>query len=230
MKKTFISVLLAVCLVFTFMLTACTNNNGGNNPTENDPPSGESNVLVVYFSASGNTEKVANYIADATDGEKFELVPVNPYTSADLNYGNANSRVSREHNDESLRDIELVSTTVETWDAYNVIFIGYPIWWQIAAWPVNNFVKNNDFTGKTVIPFATSASSGLGNSGTLLAEMAGTGDWKEGRRFSSSVSQSTVTDWVNSLNLPKKPETPTTPVTPEQPETPVTPADRKSVV
>lgn len=225
MKKTFISVLLAVCLVFTFMLTACTNNNGGNNPTENDPPSGESNVLVVYFSASGNTEKVANYIADATDGEKFELVPVNPYTSADLNYGNANSRVSREHNDESLRDIELVSTTVETWDAYNVIFIGYPIWWQIAAWPVNNFVKNNDFTGKTVIPFATSASSGLGNSGTLLAEMAGTGDWKEGRRFSSSVSQSTVTDWVNSLNLPKKPETPTTPVTPEQPETPVTPAE-----
>ena len=218
MKKAFISILLSVCLVFTLMLTACNNNKGTDSPGSNTPSQGESgsnqggenepsvtgNVLVVYFSASGNTEKAANYIAAAANAKTFELVPVNPYTSADLNYGNQNSRVSREHNDESLRDTELVSTVVENWESYDVVFIGYPIWWQIAAWPVNNFVKNNDFTGKTVIPFATSASSGIGQSGTLLAEMAGTGNWQEGRRFSSSVSQSTVTEWVNSLNLPKK--------------------------
>ena len=81
------------------------------------------------------------------------------------------------------------------------MFIGYPIWWQIAAWPVNNFVKNNDFTGKTVIPFCTSTSSGLGESGKLLAEMAGTGNWLEGERFRESVSQSDVDEWIKSLNL-----------------------------
>ncbi len=84
---------------------------------------------------------------------------------------------------------------------YNTVYIGYPIWWGIAAWPVNNFVKGNDFTGKTVIPFCTSASSGIGDSGTLLAEMAGTGDWQDGQRFSSGASVSDVEDWVASLTV-----------------------------
>ena len=78
---------------------------------------------------------------------------------------------------------------------------GYPIWWGIAAWPVDNFVKGNDFTGKTVIPFCTSSSSGLGDSGNLLEEMAGTGDWQEGHRFSSGASDADAADWVASLNL-----------------------------
>ena len=105
----------------------------------------------------------------------------------------------REHDDESLRDIELVADTVENWDSYDTVFIGYPIWWGIAAWPVNGFIEANDFTGKTVIPFCTFSNSGLGESGELLAEMAGTGDWQEGQRFRSGVSESDVTAWVESL-------------------------------
>ena len=158
-------------------------------------------VLVVYYSATGNTEAVAGYIAEATGGDLFELEPAEPYTDADLNWTDENSRVTLEHEDESLRDIELVADTVDNWDSYDTVFIGYPIWWGIAAWPVDGFVEANDFTGKTVIPFCTSSSSGLGQSGELLAEMAGTGDWQEGQRFRSSASQEDVTEWVDSLGL-----------------------------
>ena len=125
------------------------------------------NTLVVYFSATGNTEQAATYIADITGGDLFELEPADPYTDEDLNYNNKDSRVSQEY----------------------------------AAWPVDTFVEANDFTGKTVIPFATSASSGLGESGQLLAELAGTGDWQEGMRFRSSVSEGDVQEWLDSLSL-----------------------------
>ena len=158
-------------------------------------------VLVVYYSATGNTEAVAGYIAEATGGDLFELEPAEPYNDADLNWTDENSRVTLEHEDESLRDVELVADTVDNWDSYDTVFIGYPIWWGIAAWPVDTFVETNDFTGKTVIPFCTSSSSGLGQSGELLAEMAGTGDWQEGERFRSSASQEDVTEWVDSLGL-----------------------------
>ena len=158
-------------------------------------------VLVVYYSATGNTEAVAGYIAEATGGDLFELEPAEPYTDADLNWTDENSRVTLEHEDESLRDVELVADTVDNWDSYDTVFIGYPIWWGIAAWPVDTFVEANDFTGKTVIPFCTSSSSGLGQSGELLSEMAGTGDWLEGQRFRSSASQEDVTEWVDSLGL-----------------------------
>lgn len=167
-----------------------------------DSQSGEGGgVLVVYYSATGNTEAVAGYIAEATGGDLFELDPVEPYTDADLNWTDENSRVTQEHEDESLRDVELATDTVDNWDSYDTVFIGYPIWWGIAAWPVDGFVEANDFTGKTVIPFCTSSSSGLGQSGELLAEMAGTGDWQDGERFRSSASQEDVTEWVDSLGL-----------------------------
>ena len=135
--------------------------------------------------------------------DTFEITPVQTYTSDDLNWNNNNSRVSKEHNDESLRDVELTKVTPDNWESYDTVLIGYPIWWYIAAWPVNNFVKGNDFTGKTVIPFCTSASSGLGESGSLLQKMAGTGNWKEGQRFSSGASSSDVSKWVKSLNISK---------------------------
>ena len=160
-----------------------------------------SGTLVVYYSATGNTEQVANYIADITGGDLFELEPVEPYTSDDLDWTNDNSRVSQEYYDESLRDVELVADTVENWDSYDTVFIGYPIWWGIAAWPTDGFVEANDFTGKTVIPFCTSSSSGLGESGQLLAELAGTGDWQEGMRFRSSASEADVQEWIDSLSL-----------------------------
>jgi len=135
-------------------------------------------ILVVYYSASGTTKRVATAIVDATGADLYEITPVEPYTSDDLNWTNSSSRVSREHDDESLRDIALTEITPTDWDSYDTVLIGYPIWWGIAAWPVDNFVKGNDFTGKTVIPFCTSSSSGLGDSGNLLEEMAGTGDWQ----------------------------------------------------
>ena len=162
---------------------------------------GSGSVLVVYYSATGNTETVAGYIAQATGGDLFEITPAEPYTDDDLNWSDENSRVTREHEDESLRDVELTTTQVENWDSYDTVFLGYPIWWGIAAWPVDGFVEANDFTGKTVIPFCTSSSSGLGESGELLAELAGTGDWQEGQRFRSSASQEDVNQWVDSLGL-----------------------------
>lgn len=166
---------------------------------ETQPETGK--TLVVYYSASGNTERVAKDIAEAADADLFEIVPTEVYTSDDLDWTNPDSRVSREHDDESLRDVPLTTTEVPDWDSYDTVFIGYPIWWGIAAWPVDTFVKNNDFTGKTVIPFATSSSSGMGQSGSLLADMAGTGEWQEGQRFSSGVSGDDVQSWVNGLGL-----------------------------
>lgn len=166
---------------------------------ETQPETGK--TLVVYYSASGNTERVAKDIAEAAGADLFEVVPTEVYTSEDLNWTNPDSRVSREHDDKSLRDVPLTTTEVPDWDSYDTVFIGYPIWWGIAAWPVDTFVKNNDFTGKTVIPFATSSSSGMGQSGSLLADMAGTGEWQEGQRFSSGVSSDDVQSWVNGLGL-----------------------------
>ena len=144
---------------------------------------------------------MAKDIAEAAGADLFEIVPAELYTSDDLNWTNPDSRVSREHDDESLRDVPLTTIEVPDWDSYDTVFIGYPIWWGIAAWPVDTFVKNNDFTGKTVIPFATSSSSGMGQSGSLLADMAGTGEWQEGQRFSSGVSSDDVQSWVNGLGL-----------------------------
>lgn len=158
-------------------------------------------VLVVYSSASGNTARVANDIAEAAGADVFEIIPVEPYTSDDLNWTNQSSRVSVEHDNPDARTVELASTEVPDWDSYTTVFIGYPIWWGIAAWPVDGFVSANDFTGKTVIPFATSSSSGMGESGTLLAQLAGTGDWQSGQRFSSGTSASDVQAWVSGLDL-----------------------------
>lgn len=156
-------------------------------------------ILVVYFSGTGNTARVAQVIADTTGGDLFEVTPVEPYTSEDLNYNDDNSRVSREHADASLQDIELTTTTADGWENYDVVFIGYPIWWGGAAWPINQFVSKNDYTGKTLIPFTTSASSGIGESASTLAALAGTGDWQEGQRFSSSVDSDEVAAWVTEV-------------------------------
>lgn len=180
---------------------ASDKSNESNTSTPEKNQSGNGKTLVVYYSASGNTERVAKDIADATNADLFEIVLTEIYTDDDLNWTDSNSRVSREHDDESLRDVPLKTTEVPDWDSYDTVFIGYPIWWGIAAWPVDGFVKANDFTGKTVIPFATSASSGMGQSGTLLAEMAGTGDWQEGQRFSSGASAEEVKSWADGLGL-----------------------------
>ena len=166
-----------------------------------ETPAEDTNVLVVYFSATGNTEEVAGYIAEAAGGDLFELTPADPYTSEDLNWTDENSRVVYEYENPEARDVALAADTVENWDDYDVVFLGYPIWWGIAAWPVNGFVEANDFTGKTVIPFCTSSSSGVGESGQLLAGLAGTGTWLDGQRFRSGAWQEDVAAWVQSLDL-----------------------------
>lgn len=155
--------------------------------------------LVVYYSATNNTKGVAEKIAQNLNGDMFEIVPEDIYTSEDLNWSNSQSRVSREHDDESLRDVKLTTTTVDDWDSYDTVFIGYPIWWGVAAWPVDTFVKANNFEGKTVIPFCTSASSGLGRSGELLEEEANGGNFMEGHRFSSSATDSEITAWLKEI-------------------------------
>lgn len=168
---------------------------------ETESNEAEEKTIVVYFSATGNTEQVAGMIAEVTGGELFQLEPVEPYIDEDLDWTDKNSRVGKEHEDPAKREIELVSTTIDGWESASVVYVGYPLWWGIAAWPVNSFVKANDFAGKTVIPFCTSASSGLGESGELLAELAGSGEWKEGIRFSSDASDEEVQEWVDGLGL-----------------------------
>lgn len=166
---------------------------------ENNEIKKDSKVLVVYYSAQGHTDNVAKQIAKNLNADIFVIEPKEEYTSEDLNYSDSNSRVSKEHNDESLRNVELKTTTVNNFDSYDTILIGYPIWWGIAAWPVNTFVKANDFTGKTVIPFCTSVSSSLGNSGKNLEKLANTGNWLDGHRFSSSASENEIKEWTDKI-------------------------------
>lgn len=175
------------------------DNNVVEDNSNHDNKDTSTKTLVVYFSAQTHTKAVAEKIADNLDADIFEIVPREAYTSEDLNYNNNNSRVSKEHDDESLRNIELVETKVENWEEYDTILIGYPIWWSIAAWPVDTFVKENDFAGKTVIPFCTSASSGLGQSGELLEEEANSGNWETGHRFSSNASDADIKTWTDTL-------------------------------
>lgn len=169
--------------------------------TSDSGSQGDGKTLVVYYSATGSTKAVAEEIAKRTGGDIFEIEPKETYTDQDLDWTDDDSRVSREHDNEDERDVELLSTTVDNWDSYGTVFVGYPIWWGIAAWPVDNFIKDNDFTGKTVIPFCTSSSSGIGDSGKLLEEMAGTGNWQEGQRFRSGADNSDIDAWVDSLGL-----------------------------
>lgn len=176
-----------------------TDNNNENNQEDENTNVSNGNILVVYFSAQGHTESVAEQIAANLNADLFEIVPVSEYTSDDLDWTDDNSRVSREHEDESLRNIELETTSVSNWDTYDTVLIGYPIWWGIAAWPVNTFVEANNFTGKTVIPFCTSSSSGLGESGELLAELANSGNWQAGHCFSSNPSDSDIKTWTDTL-------------------------------
>ena len=169
-------------------------------------PQTSGKTLVAYYSASGTTERIAEYLAEEMNADVFVITPVNEYTSTDLNWTDSNSRIVQEHEHPDTRHVELVQTTPEHFADYDNVFIGYPIWWQEAAWVVDDFVKENDFTGKNVIPFCTSMSSPLGESDTKLATMAGTGNWLDGMRFTRYSTKESVQAWVAGLDL-AKPET-----------------------
>lgn len=208
MKK-LITIILSLMMVLAF--AACGNQQAEEEavtePSEQeesetgDASAATGNAIVVYFSASGNTKRVAELVADETGADLFELIPTEAYSDDDLDWTDDSSRVNKEHDDPDLQDIELTSIDVPDWDNYDTVLVGYPIWWGEAAWPVNSFIKEFDFTGKQVIPFCTSASSGLGESGSKLEQMAGTGNWLEGMRFSEDEEESEIREWVQNLNL-----------------------------
>ncbi len=170
-----------------------------------DPPTPpqpiEGKVLVAYFSGQGHTRAVAERIAAETGGDIFEITPEQPYSEADLNWRDDSSRVTSEHNDQSLRDIPLTQVTPDAFEEYETVFVGYPIWWQMAAWPVNRFVRDNDFVRKTVIPFCTSSSSSMGSTRQTLEQLAGSGAWLDGQRFGSTPQDGVVESWVDSLDI-----------------------------
>lgn len=190
-----VAIIVVLCIVGMAIFFLLNNRMSGNDEEINQVQINKNSngkILVIYFSATNNTKNVAKKIANNLNADIFEIIPEDEYTSADLNWTNDNSRVSKEHEDESLRNVQLKNTKVENWETYDIVIIGYPIWWGVAAWPVNTFVQSNDFSGKTVIPFCTSASSSLGQSGELLAKLANSGNWLEGYRFSSHPSDDDI--------------------------------------
>ena len=169
-------------------------------PTE-ETPSEEAtpSTLVAYFSATGNTEGVAEHLQAILDADLYEIVPAEPYSDDDLNYNVSDCRANREQNDPDARPA--VDGTVENMDGYDVIFLGYPIWWGEAPKIISTFLESYDFTGKTIVPFCTSGSSGIGSSAEHLAGLAGSSTWLEGARFAPGASQEEVAAWVDGLEL-----------------------------
>mgnify|MGYP002522849940 CR=1 FL=1 len=162
-------------------------------PSETEPETGK--TLVVYYSASGNTERVAKDIAEAAGADLFEIVPTEVYTSDDLNWTNSDSRVSREHDDESLRDVPLTTTEVPDWDSYDTVFIGFPIWWYVAPTIIDTFLESADFSGKKIIPFATSGGSGMGKTVEVLKKVCPNANWRSGAVL-NRMSDSALAEWV----------------------------------
>lgn len=156
-------------------------------------------TLVAYFSASGTTARLAKTVASAVGGDLHEIIPIHPYTAADLNWNNSHSRSSIEMNDKSFRPI--VANKVENMADYDVIYVGFPIWWYVAPTIINTFLEQYDLSGKTVIPFATSGGSGMGNTNAELAPSCRGAVLKDGRRFSASASEAEIKAWADSLEL-----------------------------
>ena len=179
------------------------NQPEGSDPTEEQTPEGTDDsgkkVLIAYFSATNNTENIANHLNDILDADLYEIVPETPYTADDLNYNDSSSRSSQEMNDPDSRPV--ISGSVENMEQYDVIFLGYPIWWGKAPRIINTFLESYDLSGKTIVPFCTSASSPLGSSATKLQDVTDSATWLEGQRFSGGASASDVQSWVDSLNL-----------------------------
>lgn len=222
MKK---AIAILFSLIMVLSLAACGNSTGQaerssakNDPVENGADDTEStqspeiqpeetevsedqgnHILVAYFSATNTTKGVAEHIANGLNADIYEIVPEEPYTDADLDYNDNNSRSTIEMNDPAARPA--ISGSVENMEQYEVVFIGYPIWWGEAPRIVSTFVESYDFAGKTVVPFCTSGGSGVGSSAANLEQLTSGATWMEGRRLNGSDSQDTVMEWVNSLGL-----------------------------
>ncbi len=169
-------------------------------PEETEVPEAQENkVLVAYFSATNTTKGVAEHIANGLNADIYEIVPEDPYTDADLDYNDNNSRTTIEMNDPDARPS--ISGSVEDMDQYTTVFIGYPIWWGDAPRIISTFMESYDFSGKIIVPFCTSGGSGIGSSASNLEQFTSGATWLSGRRLNGSDSQDTVMEWVNSLGL-----------------------------
>lgn len=200
-KRTFISVLLVVltilCVCFGFV--GCTDDD---ETTDKIPEGTDGKVLVAYFSATNTTKGVAEKIAVSTGGTLYSITPLQPYTSADLNYSDRNSRSTKEQNDSKARPE--ISGRVENMDEYDIVFLGYPIWWAEAPKIIYTFLESYDFEGKTIIPFCTSGGSGVGNSAKNLHGSASKATWLNGTKLSGSASQSAIDSYVAGLGFNKE--------------------------
>ncbi len=176
-----------------------TASNAADKEETEDSSEEKTDVLVVYFSATGTTKGVAEQIAAITGGDIYEIKAVVPYTPDDLNYHDTNSRTSNEQNDKSTRP-EIGSEAVDL-SAYKTVFLGFPIWWGEEPRIMDSFAESYNFEGITVIPFCTSASSGIGRSGPNMEALAKGGIWIEGKRFSGSVSEADLKAWIDGLGI-----------------------------
>lgn len=170
------------------------------------PGEGVSNILVAYFSCTGNTRPLAEYVAESTGADLYEIIPAAPYTDEDLDYGDDNSRTSIEMNDPDARpaiaEPESEEDALTDLGQYDIIFLGYPIWWGEAPRIISTFLESYDFSGKTVVPFCTSGGSGIGSSAENLHALTGEETtWLEGARFAAGTSREEMTEWVNGLGL-----------------------------
>lgn len=201
MKKKIIAVILGVLttLCLCFGLVGCTDDD---NTTDKIPEGTNGNVLVAYFSATNTTKGVAEKIAVSTGGTLYSITPAQPYTSADLNYSDRNSRSTKEQNDPTARPE--ISGSVENMEQYDIVFIGYPIWWAEAPKIIYTFLESYDFSGKTIIPFCTSGGSGVGNSANNLHGSASGATWLDGTKLSGSASQSSIDNYVSGLGFTKE--------------------------
>ncbi len=173
------------------------SSNPVNNNTEKTEETSDKKVAVVYFSATGNTKKIAELIKDDANADIFEIIPKQKYTSEDLNYGDSNTRATKEQNDDNARPE--IANNIDVSD-YDVIFLGYPIWWGNVPKIILSFIDNTNLSGKTVIPFCTSGSSGISTSESSLKSYDSNINWISGNRFSGSASENEVSNWVNGLN------------------------------
>ena len=208
MKKILL-ILLTLCMIIE--LAACSGSNTSDEAAETDDGSAVSeeqtgetegsnsgkDTLVVYFSVTGNTKGVAEKIAGITGADIYEIKAAEEYTSEDIDYDNAESRTTHEQNDSSARP-EIGSAPISL-EGYTTIYIGYPIWWGQEPRIMDTFVESYDFDGITMIPFCTSGSSDIGQSGQNLADNAGSGSWLEGKRFAGGASEDEIRTWIDGL-------------------------------
>ncbi len=201
MKKVIIPLLLGVLTILCacFGIVGCADGNG---TTDKIPGSTDGKILVAYFSCTNTTKGVAEKIVESTGGTLYRITPAQPYTSADLNYGDSNSRSTKEQNDSKARPE--ISGSVENMGEYDIVFLGYPIWWGEAPKIIYTFLESYDFEGKTIIPFCTSGGSGVGNSAKNLHSTASEATWLDGTKLSGSASQSSIDSYVAGLGFNKE--------------------------